>query len=238
MSRVIVTIENNVALLTLCNGENKQDLEFANAMLAAFDEALADKKVRAIVIAADDEKNWSQGVDLGWLMQAIHGGKKDDVKAFMNGMNAVFARMLTAPVPVIGAITGHAFGNGAMLACCCDFRFMRADRGYLCFPEVDISIPFLPGMIAFCRKAIPEHLFNDMKLSGRRLAAEELAAHHVISEACAHAPATIATALTYAETFSKNRAIFGEHKRRMHKAILATMQTEDPEFIDALKLTV
>ena len=238
MSIIETEIRGSVAVITMVNGENRQDLPFANAMLDAFDEAEADPAVKSIVLTSNDEKSWSQGVNLQWLMARMQAGEQDQVKAFMYGMNAVFARLLQAPVPVIGAITGHAFGNGAMLACCCDFRFMRADRGYLCFPEVDISIPFLPGMIAFCRKAIPEHRFNEMKLSGRKVTAEELAADHVVQAALPDAPATLDAAIAYAETFRKSRKIFGEHKRRMHKHIISTMDTEDKEYIEALRLTV
>lgn len=237
MSIVETEIRGSVAIITMANGENRQDLPFAEAMLAAFDQAEADKAVKSIVLTSDDEKNWSQGVNLQWLMARMQAGEQDQVKAFMYGMNAVFARLLQAPVPVVGAITGHAFGNGAMLACCCDFRFMRADRGYLCFPEVDISIPFLPGMIAFCRKAIPEYRFNEMKLSGRKVTAAELVTDHVVDAALPDAAATLDAAIAFAETFRKSRQIFGEHKRRMHKHIIDTMETEDIEYIEALKLT-
>lgn len=238
MSILSVGMQGKVAVLSLDNGENKQNLIFAEAMKAALDEVRADKAIKSLVITSSDEKNWSQGVDLNWLMAAIHGGRQDDVRAFMYGMNDVFAGLLTLPVPVIGALTGHAFGNGAMLACCCDFRVMRADRGYFCFPEVDISIPFLPSMIAFCRKAIPEHRFNELKLTGRRATAEDLLADHVIEAAYPDAAATLAGAIEFAEGFAKSRAIFGEHKRRMHKHILDVMEREDPAFIDPLELTV
>ena len=189
-----------------------------------------------MVITSNDEKNWSQGIDLNFLMSAKNDGREEDIKAFMHAMNDVFARLLTAPFPVIAAITGHAFGNGAMLACTCDFRFMRSDRGYFCFPEVDISIPFLPSMIAYVRKAIPEHRFNELKLTGRRATAPELEADHVIEAACPDAAATLKAAMDFAASFDKPRGIFGEHKRRMHKTILDIMETEDPKYIDTLNL--
>ncbi|MEL6548828.1 MAG: enoyl-CoA hydratase/isomerase family protein [Pseudomonadota bacterium] len=236
----VLTLERRgkVAVLTLTNGENKQNLAFAEAMKAALADVESDASVKSLVITSSDEKNWSQGVDLNWLMAAMHGGKQDDIRAFMYAMNDVFAALLTLPVPVIGALTGHAFGNGAMLACCCDFRVMRADRGYFCFPEVDISIPFLPSMIAFTRKAIPEPRFNDLILSGRRATAEDLLADKVITAAFPDAEATLAGALELAEGFSKSRAIFGELKRRMHRDILRVMREEDPAYIDPLNLTV
>ncbi len=237
MSLVTFETRGKTAILTLNNGENRQNRAFAEAMLTTLQQAEDDKSIRAVVITSSDEKNWSQGVDLNWLMQAKQAGRDDDMRAFMNEMNAVFARILTFPMPVIAAITGHAFGNGAMLACTCDFRFMRADRGYFCFPEVDINIPFLPSMIAYVRKAIPEYRFNEMKLTGRRVTATELEADHVLT-AAPDAEATLAAALDYAATFSKGRGIFGEHKRRMHKNILETMAQEDAPLIEALKLTV
>ncbi|MBO9408387.1 enoyl-CoA hydratase/isomerase family protein [Shimia sp. R9_1] len=237
MSIVTYETRGKTAILTLNNGENRQNPAFATAMLDALQQAEDDKSIRAVVITSSDEKNWSQGVDLNWLMAAKQAGKVDDMRAFMNGMNEVFARVLTFPTPVIASITGHAFGNGAMLACACDFRFMRADRGYFCFPEVDINIPFLPSMIAYVRKAIPEYRFNEMKLTGRRVTAAELETDHVLT-AAPDAEATLTAALEFAATFAKGRAIFGEHKRRMHKDILETMARDDAPLIAALKLTV
>jgi Delta3-Delta2-enoyl-CoA isomerase len=60
----------------------------------------------------------------------------------------LLARVLVAPVPTVAAVNGHAFGAGSMLGIAHDVRVMRVDRGYYCFPEVDIHIPFMPGMAA------------------------------------------------------------------------------------------
>jgi enoyl-CoA hydratase/carnithine racemase len=85
-------------------------------------------------------------------MDRFHAQDLQSIKDFMYRMNEVFKTCLTFPMPVIAAINGHAFGNGAILSCACDFRFMRSDKGFFCFPEVDINIPFLPGMLAWCKR--------------------------------------------------------------------------------------
>ncbi len=230
--------DQTVAIIYLDNGPNKQNLSFANELKEMLDEILVDKEVHALVLTSADEKNWSQGVDLDWMMTRFAEQDQDSVRAFMFRMNDVFKTLLLYPVPVIAAINGHAFGNGAMLACACDFRLMRADKGYLCFPEVDVGIPFLPGMIAWVKKAIPEHLFQEMKLTGRRLTAEELETHHVVRKACAGHEELMEHTLEFAHTFQKKRGIFGEMKKRMHRHIIEIMDTEDPKVIEPLNLMV
>ena len=86
-------------------------------------------------------KFYSNGLDLDWLGQHL-----DEYTSYVDRVHALFARVLTLPVPTVAALNGHAFGAGAMLAMAHDYRIMRDDRGYLCFPEVDIHIPFTPGM--------------------------------------------------------------------------------------------
>jgi enoyl-CoA hydratase/carnithine racemase len=54
----------------------------------------------------------------------------------------------STPLPTVASFNGHAFGAAAMLATAHDYRVMRDDRGYFCFPEVDINIPFTPGIAA------------------------------------------------------------------------------------------
>ncbi|SMC79154.1 Enoyl-CoA hydratase/carnithine racemase [Desulfocicer vacuolatum DSM 3385] len=230
--------EGTVAVVTLSNGANLQNLDFSTRLNEIFDEVLADDGVYALVLTSDDVKNFSQGVDIEWLGQRLQENDFDAMKAFMYTTNRVFKRLLQMPIPTIAAINGHAFGNGAMLACACDFRFMKRDRGFFCFPEVDISIPFLPGMIAFVRKAIPEYKFNELKLTGKRVGADEMEVHHIIEKASANVEELMSDALGFAATFHKKRGIFGEHKKRMHKAIIEVMEKEDAVFIETLDLFI
>lgn len=238
MSVTELRTEGSVAVLTMTNGANKQNPEFAQSMKSQLQAVLDNEDHKALVLASNDEKNWSQGIDTDWLMAAMKEKRVDEVKDFMFTMDEVFKTLLLMPIPVIAAINGHAFGNGAILACACDFRFMRADKGFFCFPEVDLSIPFMPGMIAFIKKAIPYYRFNELKLTGRRATADELAVDHVLEKAFPDAQSLEAGVMAFAASFDKKRGIFGEHKKRLHKAIIETIDSENPPLINDVKLMV
>ncbi len=227
---------HDIAVITMCNEANRQNLVFAEQMNQCLDQIMEEKTIFSIVLTSSDEKNFSQGIDVEWLKQKFTEQDFDSIKTFMYAMNTVFKRLLLMPLPVIAAINGHAFGNGAILSCACDFRFMRKDKGFFCFPEVDVNIPFLPGMIAFVRKAIPEYLFNDMLLSGRRLTATELDLSNVIVSASENQEELFGQAMAYAGTFKKQRPIFGELKKRKHKEIIQIIEEEDPKYIEPLNL--
>jgi len=228
----------SVAILSMDNGANKHNLNFAKDMLKILDEILTDQEIKALILTSTDEKNWSQGVDLEWLMDRFKEKDTEAMKAFMYRMNDLFKKLLLYPVPVIAAINGHAFGNGAILSCACDFRFMRSDKGFFCFPEVNIGIPFLPGMIAWTKKAMPYYKFQELKYTGKRAGAVELEKDHVIHKACANLEELKEETLNFAKSFQKKRGIFGEMKKRMHKEIIDIMDQEDPKYIEPLLLMV
>jgi enoyl-CoA hydratase/carnithine racemase len=221
------TKDENVAVLTMSNGENRQNLVFATAMNTALDEIVADTSVRALILTSNDEKNFSQGVDVEWMVSSFQGGEVHQIKKFLYGMNEVFKKLMLVPMPTIAAINGHAYGNGSILSCACDFRFMRADRGFFCFPEINIGIPFFVGMNAFVKKAVPYYKFVEMQFTGNRYTAPELEQHHIIRKACANQEELMKESLAFAKTFQKKRGIFGEMKKRMYRDIIEIMDTVD-----------
>ena len=229
--------DGSVAVITLTNGENRFNPDFNAAMLQAFDEIEADPMISSVVIVSNDPKNWSQGIDLVWMMDKAVKNDLPAIRAFIYSANDVFKRMLLFPMPVIAAINGHAFGDGSIMACCCDFRFMKADKGFFCFPEVDIDIPFLPGMLGMLRKAIPYYKMEDAVFSGKRMGARELEEHHVIVKACENSEDLMKNVMAFAAGFNKKRSTFGELKKRMNKPIIDAMEKEDPAYIESLKLS-
>ncbi len=238
MSVVTWKMDEGVATVMMNNGQNLQNLDFARDMNAALDAAAADPQTRALVLTSSDEKFFSNGIDVAWLTERFAAQEYQEIRDFCYGMDAVFKKLLLAPFPAIAAINGHAFGNGAILACACDFRFMKSDRGFFCFPEVDLGIPFLPGMDAFIQKAVPAYKLNELKLTGKRATAPELEAANVIEKACDNAEHLMSETMAFAGFFNKKRGIFAEHKRRMYQHIIDIIDTQNPAHIDSLNLMI
>jgi enoyl-CoA hydratase/carnithine racemase len=55
-----------------------------------------------------------------------------------------------------------------MLAMAHDWRVMRADRGFFCLPEVDLNLPFPPGMDALLRAKLSPATAIEAMTTGRR----------------------------------------------------------------------
>ncbi|HSO19450.1 MAG TPA: enoyl-CoA hydratase/isomerase family protein, partial [Desulfosarcina sp.] len=146
MTSVAYTQNEHVAVITLNDGENRFNPNFLNAFIGVLDEIEQRTDAATVVVTASHEKIFSNGIDLEWLVPVIQRNDTAQAKDFFYLLNRLFKRLVTYPLVTVAAISGHAFAGGAILSCAFDFRFMRSDRGYFCFPEVDLGIPFLPGM--------------------------------------------------------------------------------------------
>lgn len=120
------------------------------------------------------------------------------------------------------------------MACAFDFRFMRTDRGYFCFPGVDLGIVILPGMDALLKKALSTPMALEAQLTGRRYTAQELEARQVVVRACP-VNELMSEALAFAKSQNKTREILRTLKAVTFKNILRVMETEDPACLEALK---
>lgn len=219
------TLDEQVALLTM--NENKFNVNSVAEFLSVLNEIEKDTDAKALIVRSSDEKIWSTGLDLEWLLPLVQKGERSVTDVFTAKLNELFKRMLFYPMITVAAITGHAFAGGAVLACCFDFRFMRKGRGYLCFPEVNLGIPLLPSFTAMMKKAIPMDLVEDMQLTARKLTAEECEARHIIMKACT-IDELMSEAISFAKGLNKERAIVTKLKNVMHRDILSIMEVEDP----------
>ncbi|MEX7471044.1 enoyl-CoA hydratase-related protein [Mycobacterium adipatum] len=186
MTPTLQTVDG-IAVLNLGDDENRFTPEFLETVHTLLDRVLADGAAGLVTTATG--KFYTNGLDLDWL--AAHA---DQTQWYVGQVQSLLARVLTLPVPTAAAIVGHAFGAGAMLATAHDFRVMRTDRGYFCFPEADIRIPFTPGMAALIlAKLTPQAAVASMT-TGRRFGGPDARAYGIV-DAVATEDAVTADAL-------------------------------------------
>jgi enoyl-CoA hydratase/carnithine racemase len=156
-----VEITDEIAVLNLGDDENRFSPDWLNTVNGFLDR-IESGEAKALVTTGSG-KFYSNGLDLDWL--AAHSDQGD---WYIDQVQQLLARVLVAPVPTVAAINGHAFGAGSMLGIAHDFRVMRVDRGYFCFPEVDIHIPFSPGMAALIQAKLTPGAAVEAMTTGRR----------------------------------------------------------------------
>jgi Delta3-Delta2-enoyl-CoA isomerase len=225
-------LHDHVAVMTLDGDENRFNPDFLNAFFETLDAIENETEAATLVVRSAHEKIFSNGIDLEWLVPIIRKGDTETAKTFFLDLNRLFRRTLTSPLVTVAAIGGHAFAGGAIWSCAFDFRFMRSDRGYFCFPEVDLGIPFLPGMLALLKKAIPMPALERLHHLGVRLTAEECERERIVLKAC-HIDTLMDETLAFAAEIRKKRAIVAEMKRRFHKDVLHAIDVEDLPYIES-----
>jgi enoyl-CoA hydratase/carnithine racemase len=237
MTLVTYTLDEHVASLSLADGENRFNPDFLNAYLDVLDEIENETEATTLVVTSSHEKIFSNGIDLEWLVPVIQQNDIARAKDFFYLLNRLFKRLATYPLVTVAAISGHAFAGGAIMCCAFDFRFMRSDRGFFCFPEVDLGIPFLPGMNELLKKALPMHMVEYMQYTGARLTADQCVEHHFIQQACPM-ETLLETTLTFAKTINKRRPVIAEMKKRLNQPIVHAIDVEDVAYIESGKFNI
>jgi enoyl-CoA hydratase/carnithine racemase len=134
-----LTLGAEVAILNLGAGENRLNLPATQAVNECLDQ-VESSSCTALVTCADG-KIWSNGMDTAWM--ADHPERAAETLA---AAEKLMARILALPMPTVAALQGHCFAGGLLLALAHDLRIMRADRGFVCFPEVNFGAVFSRGM--------------------------------------------------------------------------------------------
>ncbi|MBJ7458154.1 MAG: enoyl-CoA hydratase/isomerase family protein [Thermoleophilaceae bacterium] len=210
--------DGNVFVLNLGDDENRFNPDWVGGVNAALDEVEAAPSPRALVIAASG-KVWSNGLDLEWF-----GANVEKIPAFIPEVHGLLARALEFPAPTIAAIQGHCFAAGAMLAVAFDERIMREDRGYFCFPEVDIRIPFTPGMDALIKSRLKPQVAYESMVTGRRYGGGEAVAAEIVQAAVPEDQVLTAAVERAGALAEKDGATLQIIKQRLYAPALATLR--------------
>ncbi len=230
MAKVEYVLDEGVSIVTMNSGENRFNMGFIEEFMAVLDAIEHQTDAKALVVRSAHDKIFCNGIDLDWLVPVAKANDTETIRKFCFALNGLLRRLLTYPMPTIAAITGHAFAGGAIMTCCFDFRFMRSDRGFFCFPEVDLGIPFWPGMVAMVKKAIPQHTLDELYYLGKRMSGKECEEHHIVMKSCPM-DELMPTVLSFAKGLNKIRRYYKAQKDRMNAGIMRIIDEEDPAVI-------
>ncbi|MCG7593972.1 enoyl-CoA hydratase/isomerase family protein [Mycobacterium sp. PSTR-4-N] len=214
---VTITSDDSIAILDLGDGENRFSPEFLDDIDQALDRALADG-AQALVTTAG-AKFYSNGLDLEWL-----GAHSDQGTWYVGRVHRLLARVLTLEVPTAAAVVGHAFGAGAMLALAHDFRVMRTDRGFFCLPEVDIRIPFHPGMAALIQAKLTPAAAVASMTTGRRFGGADAHAYGIVDSTAAEGEVSGTAADLLRPLAGKDRGTLGAIKNTMFGSVVDALR--------------
>lgn len=210
----------DVFVLDLGDTENRFHPDWLASVNAALDEVEGAEGARALVTTATG-KFFSNGLDLEWL--ATH---EDERGGYVSVVQHLLARVLALPVVTVAAVQGHAFAAGAMLTLTHDFRVVRADRGFWCLPEVDIQIPFTPGMSALIQARLAPQTAHEAMTTGRRYGGTEALAAGIADRAVPE-DAVRSTAVELAGALAgKAGSTLGTIKARMYGPALDSLRSD------------
>lgn len=146
----------------MSDSENRMGPGWVAEVDALLDEVEASSGPAALVTTASG-KYFSTGVDLAWGSDNL-----DRIDKFIGSVQALLVRVLTFPMQTVAALQGHTFGGAAFFAMAHDYRIMRADRGFLCFPGVSIGASYSPGTVDMVASKLAPRAFHEALTTGRR----------------------------------------------------------------------
>jgi enoyl-CoA hydratase/carnithine racemase len=122
-----------------------------------------------------------------------------------------------------------------MLALSHDLRIMRADRGYLCLPEVDLGVAFTPGMHALLTARMSPPTAHAAMVLARRFGGAQALAAGLVDE-CVGADEVVARAVAVAGSLAgKDPVVLTAVKRQLYAQALALLALPPgPETVDAI----
>jgi len=144
---------DSVATITIDDGKvNALSLGLLTDIDAALDQAEAD---RAVVVLAGREGVFSAGFDLG----VLRGGGSRSVAMLRAGFELA-ERLLSYPLPVVVACTGHAVAMGAFLVLSGDYRVGVPGAYTLTANEVAIGLTMPRAAVEILRQRLTPAAFN------------------------------------------------------------------------------
>uniref|UniRef100_A0A7S4HRZ7 Enoyl-CoA hydratase/isomerase family protein n=1 Tax=Odontella aurita TaxID=265563 RepID=A0A7S4HRZ7_9STRA len=153
---------SGIFTLLIDRGPNVANPSLVKSLSNAVEKVEAASHPKALIIRGVG-KFFSNGLDLDWMMANPTG-----TGAMIESFWRILARILILDCRTVAAINGHAFGAGLFLALACDFRVMRTERGYLCWPELNLGMRLAKGFAELSKAKASQATLREGVLTGKR----------------------------------------------------------------------
>lgn len=138
---ILLTVENNIALLTVNRPDKMNALNktVIDELSAALDEVYNNTEIKAAIITGAGPKAFVAGADISEFLTL---NKEQGTELASRGQEMVFNKIENCPKPIVAAVNGFALGGGCELAMACHFR-LASDNAKFGQPEVNLGL--IPG---------------------------------------------------------------------------------------------
>jgi len=174
---ITLTKKGDVLTIDINRGDNVVNPELTAALAGAVEVAEKASHPKSLVITSTGKKFYSNGLDLNYMRT---NPKK--AEAMIEGFFRVLARILTIDCHTVAAINGHGFGAGIFLALACDWRVMRTQRGFLCFPEINLGLKLSKPFAELAKSKLSPYALREGVLLGKRWSSAEALALGIIDK--------------------------------------------------------
>lgn len=150
---------------------NPMGLEFMDELEVQVGKLATDKSVRAIVMTATGDKNFSVGMNLKQMAGA--GKARGGLHGVLDQRLRVLDAIEKIRKPVIATLFGYCLGGGLELPLACHFRLAAEEGAQIGLPELDLgTVPAWGGSARLTRCVGRMHAL-DMILRVKKISGQE-----------------------------------------------------------------
>lgn len=200
------SLNGQIALIAINRPEalNALNGQVFTELKMAFERAIADTEVRAIILTGKGDKSFAAGSDIKEFADcSFYEARQVSVRN-----NATQQVIANCPKPTIAALNGYTLGGGLEVAMCCDIR-IASENAKLGQPEIGLG--FIPGGGGTQRlpRLVGVAKAKELIFSGKIINAQEASQIGLVNKVVPLAD-LIAESIAMAESFIKNSSVILE----------------------------
>ena len=150
---------------------NRMSLEFMDELEREVEDIASDKDVRAVVITAEGDRNFSVGMDLKQLPEGIE--RMGSAEGVFEQRYRVIRNIETMGKPWVATLFGYCLGGGLEIPLGCHFRLAAEEGAQIGLPELDLGAVPAWGGSARLTKCVGESYAIDMILRSKKISGPE-----------------------------------------------------------------